>query len=153
AGIAVFAVTATDSRGCTGTVAYTLSVTAAPAVNSVAANGAGLCIGALQTCVSVPVILTRGDATGLRAVSVTLQLEAAKPRLCAPGTPPANAHLGSWASGFANRSIQVADKGGGKYVVDVVILGQPCGATAGGTLFTLDVAAQGPLGTGSIAVT
>jgi hypothetical protein len=98
-------------------------------------------------------VLTRGDATGLRAVSVTLQLETAKLRLCVPGTPASNAHLGTWANTFTNRSVQLTDLGGGRYTVDVVILGQPCGATGGGSLFTLDLAAQGPLGAGAVTVT
>ena len=153
AGISVFSLTAVDTRGCSGTTSYTLSVTSAPAVNSVAAVGTGLCLNPLQLCVSLPFVLTRGDAIGLRAVSVTFQLETAKLRLCAPGTPASNAHLGTWANTFANRSVQLTDLGGGRYTVDVVILGQPCGATGGGSLFTLDLAAQGPLGTGAVTVT
>ena len=152
-GVSVFTVSATDTRRCVGTSSYTLSVTAAPAVNSVAANGAGLCLNPLQTCVSLPFVLTRGDATGLRAVSVTLQLETAKLRPCTNGTLSSNVHLGTWANTFTNRSVQVSDLGSGRYEVDVVLLGQPCGATGGGSLFTFDLAAQGPLGTGSVTVT
>jgi hypothetical protein len=153
AGLSVFSVTAIDTRGCRGTASYTIGVTAAPAVNSAAAVGTGLCLNPQQVCVSLPFVLTRGDATGLRAVSVTFQLETAKLRLCTPGTPASNAHLGSWANTFANRNVQLTDLGGGRYTADVVILGQPCGATAGGSLFTLDVASQGPLGTGTVTVT
>ena len=151
-GIAVFSVTATDLRGCVGTVSYTISVTPAPAVNSVAANGAGLCLNPVQTCVSVPFELTRGDAVGLRAVSVTLQLDAAKLQLCTPGFPAGSIHLGTWGDTFNNRSLQVTDLGGGRYTVDVVLLGGPCGATGGGSVFTADVSAVGPTGTGTLSV-
>src|SRR5260221_8845458 len=64
-----------------------------------------------------------------------------------------NVHLGTWANTFTNRSVQVSDLGSGRYEVDVVLLGQPCGATGGGSLFTPDLAAQGPLGAGSVTVT
>jgi len=151
-GVSVFSVTATDVLGCAGTASYALTIAPAPAVNSVAANGAGLCLNPSVATVAVPFVLTRGDATGLRGVSTTFQLEAAKLRLASPGTPAANVHLGSWANTFPNRSVQIADLGGGRYTVDVVLLGAPCGATAGGSLFTLDVAAVGPTGTGSITV-
>ena len=152
AGIAVFSVSATDVLGCVGTAGYTLTISPAPAVNAVAANGAGLCLNPGVPTVAVPFALTRGDATGLRGVSTTFQLEAAKLRLASPGTPAANVHLGTWAASFSNRSLQVSDLGGGRYTVDIVLLGAPCGETEGGSLFTLDVAAVGPTGTGSITV-
>src|SRR6185503_11191803 len=82
AGLSAFDVRATDTRGCSGTASYTISVTAAPAVNSVAASDSGLCVNPSQPCASVPFVLTRGDAIGLRAVSVTFQLETAKLQLC-----------------------------------------------------------------------
>ena len=152
AGVSVFSVSATDVEGCVGTAGYTLTINAAPAVNNVAANGTGLCLNPSVPTVSVPFVLTRGDAVGLRGVSTTFQLDAAKLRLASPGTPAANVHLGTWASAFTNRSVQVTDLGGGRYTVDVVLLGAPCGATAGGSVFTLDVAAVGPTGSGSITV-
>lgn len=151
-GIGIFSVTATDVRGCKGTASYTISVTAAPAQNTVAANGAGLCLNPVQTCVSVPFVLTRGDAVGLRAVSVTLQLETAKLQLCAPGSPAANFHLGTWGAAFNNRSLQVTSLGSGRYTVDVVLLGGACGETGGGSVFTADVAAVGPTGSGALTV-
>ena len=152
AGVSVFSVTATDVLGCTGTVGYTLTISAAPAANSVAANGAGLCLNPAAATVSVPFVLTRGDATGLRGVSTTFQLDASRLRLASPGTPASNVHLGTWAASFPNRALQVTDLGSGRYTVDLVLLGAPCGETNSGSLFTLDVAAVGPTGTGSITV-
>jgi hypothetical protein len=148
----VFTVTATDDRGCLGAASYTVSITAAPPSNVVAAAGAGLCLDPAQTCVSVPFTLTRGDAIALRAVSVTFQLESGRLQLCNP-VPAANVQLGDWASAFPNRNLQVTDLGGGRYTVDLVLLGAACGETGGGTLFTVNVAAVGPTGTGSITVT
>jgi len=151
-GNSAFTVTATDSRGCSGSAFYVLSVTAAPPANTVT-PGTGLpCLSPVNACVPVPFTFTRGDATGLRALSVIVQLDPAKLRLCTPATPGVNVHLGTWAAGFANRTVQVADLGGGRIEVDLVLLGSPCGETGGGTLFTLDMAALGPAGTGSIAV-
>jgi len=151
-GAFAFTVTATDERGCSGSASYTVSITAAPAVNVVAAEGAGLCLDPAQTCVNVPFVLTRGDAVGLRGVSVTFELEAGMLDLCSPG-PPSNVMLGDWASAFSNRIAQVTQVAPGRYTVDVAILGAACGETGGGTLFTLSVKAVGPTGTGSITVT
>ncbi len=151
-GVYAFDVSATDDRGCSGSAGYTLSITTAPPVNVVAANGAGLCLDPVQTCVSVPFQLTRGDAVGLRGVSVTLELEAGKLELCNPG-PPSNVTLGDWAGGFANRILQVTEVSPGRYTVDVAILGSACGETGGGTLFTVDVKAVGPTGTGTLSIT
>ena len=152
AGLAAFDVRATDARGCSGTASYTIAVTAAPAVNAVAASTAGLCVNPGQPCASVPFVLSRGDASELRAVSVTFQLETSKLQLCNPGPASASATLGSWASGFPNRTLQVTSLGDGRYTADVVLLGANCGESEGGTLFTVDVKAVGPTGTGAISV-
>jgi hypothetical protein len=152
AGVSVFSVTAADVLGCAGTAGYTLTIAPVPAVNHVAANGTGLCLNPSAPTVAVPFVLTRGDATALRGISTTFQLEASKLRLASPGTPASNVHLGTWAASFANRSVQVTDLGSGRYTVDLVLLGAPCGEPNGGSLFTLDVAAVGPTGTGAITV-
>lgn len=153
AGIAVFAVTATDVRGCTGTANYTLTVTAAPAVNSVTPVTAGLCLNPAAPSVTVPFELARGDATPLRGVSVTFQIDTAKLKLANAGPASLSIQPGTWAVAFPNRSVLVTDLGAGRYTVDAVLLGAPCGATAGGSLFTVELAAQGPTGTGAVTVT
>ena len=72
-----------------------------------------------------------------------MQLDAAH-GLAPPGTPASSVHLGTLGEHvpepFRSGS---TDLGAGRFTVDVV-LGAPCGATAGGTLFTLDLAAVGP---------
>src|SRR5262249_45816392 len=48
----------------------------------------------------------------------------------------------------------VLNNGGGSYTADGTINGSPCGATAAtGTLFSVQVAAAGPSGTGTLTVT
>ena len=153
AGVGVFAVTATDARGCTGTTNLTLTVNSAPAVNAVTPLTAGLCLGPASTAVTVPFELTRGDAAALRGLSVTFQIDTAKLRLANPGAAANSIAAGTWAQSFGNRSMQVTDLGAGRYTVDVVLLGSPCGVTAGGSLFTLALAAQGPVGSGAVTVT
>lgn len=153
AGVSVFAVTATDVRGCAGTASYALTVTPAAAVNSVTPLTTGLCLNPLTTAVQVPFQLTRGDATGLRGASVTFQLDTTKLRLANPGAAALSFQPGTWAQSFGNRSMQVTDLGSGRYTVDVVLLGSPCGVTAPGSLFTVALAAQGPVGTGAVTVT
>src|SRR5262249_54438362 len=147
-GNSAFTVTATDTHGCSGSAFYVLSVTAAPPTNTVTIGGGLPCLSPANPCVQVPFTFTRGDAIGLRALGVVVQLDPARLRLCTPATPGVNVHLGTWASSFANRTVQVADLGGGRIEVDMVLLGPPCGETGGGSLFTLDVAALGPAGVG-----
>src|SRR5262249_40368851 len=151
-GNSAFTVIATDTRGCAGSAFYTLGVSAPPLVNNVAVGSVAACLSPANPCVSVPFPFTRGNATPLRAMSVTVLLDA-KLRLCAPATPASNVHLGSWGATFTNRAVLVNDLGGGRYAVDIPLLGTPCGETGGGTLFALDVAAVGPGGRGTISVT
>jgi hypothetical protein len=151
-GLRAFDVMATDVRGCTGTVSHTIAITAAPAANAVAASAAGLCLNPAQPCVSIPFTLARGDSVELRAVSVTFQLEASKLQLCNPGPPSASVTLGTWASTFPNRVLQVTSLGDGRYTADVVLLGSNCGEPGGGTLFEVQVAAAGPTGSAAIEV-
>ncbi len=151
-GVYVFTLVATDVRGCRGSADYALTITPVPAVTQIAASGAGLCINPARACVSLPFVFTRGESTGLRAVSVTFQLEAAKLVRCG-ATAAASIHPGDWAAAFPNLAFEVIDNGGGSYTVDQVVLGQPCGIEGGGTLFTMDLAAAGPDGAGTVSVT
>jgi hypothetical protein len=110
----------------------------------------GDCLTATHTCENVPVMFNRTDTSGARAASVTFQLSAAL-MLC--DVPGASIHRGTWLSGYANAAYQVLNNGGGSYTVDQSILGNPCGITTGGQLFTVDVKASGADGTGTIAIT
>ena len=146
-------VAATDSIECTETRAYMLTIFATAPVSSVAADAAGLMISNGLPCVAVPVEYTRGESTPVRGVRVTFALETARLALCTPATPAASIHPGSWLDGHVNTSLSVTDGGDGSYVVDLGLVGEPCGIDSGGTLFSIDLAAAGPDGSGTITVT
>ncbi len=152
AATSVFTLRVTDAFGCTAEETYTLSILASPPASSVTANGAGLCLSTTSTCVSVPFLFARGETAPARGVSVTFQLETAKLSLCTPGSPLSSVHLGTWFTGYTNHDLQVTDRGGGRYTVDVALFGSPCGIITGGQLFTVDVQSVGSDGTGSISI-
>jgi hypothetical protein len=151
-GASVFTIAAVDQFDCVGTEVYTLPVFTDPTIAHVTPVTAGLCLSAAHPCVSVPFVYTRADSAPAAAAHVTFQLD---PRfvLCSPGSPTASIHIGSWLASFSNKTFQVVDNGGGSYTVDQALLGLPCGPTTGGVLFTVDVAAVGGDGSGSITVT
>jgi hypothetical protein len=130
------------------------SIAGAPLCNQtqdrVQAVTAGLCISTAHPCVNVPVNFTRVNTTGARGISVTFTINLAKIQLC--GTPAASIHQGTWLNAYST-TFQVLDNGGGSYTVDQAILGLPCGQTAGGQLFTVDLAASDGDGTGTITIT
>jgi hypothetical protein len=146
-------VAARDSIGCTGTGSWVLAIFATPPVSSVAADATGLMISNGLPCVGVPVKYTRGESTPVGSVHVTFQLEPARLALCTPGTPAASVHPGPWLDGHSSASFSVTDAGDKSYDVDLSLIGEPCGIEEGGTLFTLDLAAAGPDGSGTISVT
>ena len=111
-------------------------IAAAPAPGSAISNP--------TSCVSVPVVFTRADATPIRAYSVTVELS---PNLSLCG--------GQFASaGYTQppRQFLVTSLGGNQWTVDDATLGSPCGASGSGTLFTLEVTSAETSGTGTITV-
>lgn len=148
----VFTLRVTDAFGCLAEETYTLSIFAAPPSSFVGAVADSLCLSTANTCVSVPFVLTRGETAPARGVSVTFQLEPGRLALCTPGVPESSVAIGSWLSGYSNTQLQVVDNGGGSYTVDLALFGAPCGVITGGELFTVDVQAAGPDGTGAIEV-
>lgn len=153
AGTSIFAITATDAYGCSGLENYTLDVFLTPPASVVAANTSASCLSAQNPCVSVPFVYTRADSTPARGISVTFQVDTTLFALCNAGPPTLSIHPGPWLAAFPNSGFQVVDHGGGSYTVDQAILGVPCGATNGGVLFTVDLKAAGPDGTGLLAIT
>lgn len=105
------------------------------------------CISTVHTCVSVPVVFSRTDTTGMRGYSVTLQLSA---NLALCGSITRGSYL---TSANPNTKFIVTDLGGGSYLVDEVILGVPCGATGSGTLFTIPLTSSSPGGIGTVSIT
>ena len=148
----LFTLGVTDAVGCTATESYVMSVLATPPASSVAADASGLCLSTANSCVSVPFRFARGETAPARAASVTFRLEAGKLALCTPGSPASSVHLGAWLAGYSDTQMQVIDRGGGTYTVDIGLLGWPCGVLTGGELFTVDVQSVGPDGAGAIEV-
>jgi hypothetical protein len=148
----VFVISVSDSNGCSATRGYTLPIFSGSIVNTIAANASGLCLGPAHASVLVPFVLTRSDTLPARGFTVRFQLDPVRLALANPANPAANLHVGSWFAGYDVLSPQITDNGGGAYTVDVSVFGLPCGPTTGGSLFSIDVAAAGPDGGGSIAV-
>lgn len=96
--------------------------------------------------VQVPVMIERLDPTPARGYSITAQLSS-------------NVVIGSiveydYLSRVGNTQMLVTDLGNNRYVVDCTILGDPCGASGSGVLFTLPIsAAPGATdGTGTVTI-
>ncbi len=108
--------------------------------NEVVADVSALgCIHLSDPCATVPVMFNRTDTTPLRAVSVAFELSS-ELELCGDGVQPGTLFD---TYGMLTPYFYVTDNGGGSYTVDYSILGEPCGPTTGGELFTIDVAASG----------
>ena len=122
---------------------------AAPPDNQVTAGPAPSCISSSNTCITIPVNITRTTSDNVRGFSVTLQLSA-NLQLCAGNSSITE---GTYLSGVGATNFQVLNNGGGNYTVDCAILGTPCGATAAtGNLFNLAVKRNGSDGTGTITL-
>ena len=145
-----------------GTVTYSPwldgSISGTPACNQtgnpVTPDPESTCLTAATPCNTVSFDITRTDAAGMRAFSVTFQLSS-ELELCTGS--PGDIAEGTYLSGVGGTNFQVLDNTGGSYTVDCAILGLPCGATAAtGTLFTVNVKASGTASsedTGTITVT
>jgi hypothetical protein len=116
-----------------------------------AAVAPGACVSNASPCVTVPVLFTRIEAAPARAISARIQLSP-ELTLCDAAHPANSIHQGSWLAAYTS-AFQVMDLGGGAYQVDQSILGNPCGITTSGQLFTLDVTGAGADGVGLITVT
>jgi hypothetical protein len=153
AGTFSFEITVTEASGCTGRRGYTMSVYPVTPVTSVTLGPPSSCITTPTPCVNLPATLTRGESATARAISVTFHLDPSRLSLCAPATPTASIHAGNWLNGFSPTVFQVVDNGGGSYTVDQTVLGDPCGPTGGGTLFTVDLKSVIPGdGTGTVTL-
>ena len=118
--------------------------------NTVSAISASSCITSAHPCATVPVQISRTDATALFAFSVTFSLSS-ELSLCSPG--PAVTE-GSYLSASGPTAFQVRDLGGGTYVADGTILGvSNCGSTdSSGTLFNIQVSNSGGSGNGTVSI-
>jgi hypothetical protein len=148
-----FTVTTTDARGCATSSSHSLTTFDAPITATIAPAASSLCVNPARPFVSVPLVYARTDTTPIRLVSVTFHLDTSRLALRTPGTPGASVHLGSWFNAYPNSLLQVVNNGGGTYTADATLLGLPCGPVNGGQVLTVDVAAAGPDGFGTISVT
>lgn len=96
------------------------------------------CLSTSSSCVAVPVVIERTDATPVRAYTVTFHLS---PELaqCVTGVTE-----GDYLSRVASTQMFVTDNGGGSYTVDCGTLGPVCGSTGDGELFRLHLSAAAP---------
>lgn len=137
------------TRSLAPLIALALSLPAAGvalAANVIAPQAPAGCIDLAHPCVTVPVALLRDDALGVMAYSVTFTLSP-ELTLCNVGSPITS-------GGFlANPDFHMIDHGDGSYTVDEATLGAPCGATGGGTLFTIQVQSASSTATGVVTVT
>lgn len=104
----------------------------------------------LNTCVTVPVNITRTDAIPMRGYSVKVTLSP-ELMLC---TGLGSITEGSYLSSAGSTNFQVLSNGGGVYTVDCAILGaSSCVTAASGTLFNLSVKRTVATGAGTVTVT
>ncbi len=127
----------------------TVSVLLNTTGSTIAAQPPAACITPTHPCVSVPVTISRSEATPVRGYSVTVQLSDIL-ALCPEAPVVGGNYLSSVATSFFNWYAN----GGGSYTIDGSILGTTCGATAPtGTLFTLNLSSAVPSGTGTVTLT
>lgn len=96
-------------------------------------------ISACNTCLTVPVEFNRLDTSLLRGVSVTFELSSELELCSGTSSIKLATGTGSLYDGFTNTQFFVVDNGAGSYTADATLLGTPCGVTAGGIVFTVDV--------------
>ncbi len=152
-GTFAFTIGVTDTAGCSASESYVVDVFASAPVSSIAANTTGLAVSSAHPYPAVPFVFTRGEATPARGVTVRFRIDPAWLALRTPSNPAASVQPGPWVAGYPNAQLLVTDVGGGEYAVDLVLLGSPCGITAGGTLFTVELGAVAGDGSSPIEVT
>ncbi len=151
-GTSAFSIGFTDAYGCGTSSPWALTVFAAPAGATLAANPVGLCLSTVTTQVGVPFVLTRTDTTSVHRLWLAFALDTTRLALATPATPAASIHLGAWFGGFGAPTPLVTAAGNGTYVVDVTVPPGPCGPGSGGTALTVDLGAGALDGAGAITV-
>jgi hypothetical protein len=129
-------------------VGHTIAASFAPGA-SVSAGPAPAIISSANTCVTIPVTLSRLTSEPVRAFSVSFSLSPGL-ELCA-GT--SSVGEGTFLSAIGTTFFHTTDLGGGHYRADGALLGLPCGPTGlTGTLFQLAVKSALASGSGTVAV-
>ncbi|MCC6649833.1 MAG: hypothetical protein IT348_01635, partial [Candidatus Eisenbacteria bacterium] len=151
----VRAALALAGRAFQAAVATTLVLLSSAAfANAQTVINAGSPSGTISTAtpsLSVPVTITRTDATPNRLFHVTFQLSGG---LTLTGGTAGILEGNYLDSSGATTVMNVMDNGGGSYSVDGTILGAPCNNVAlTGTLFTIPVSSSDTSGTGTVTLT
>lgn len=99
---------------------------------------------------SVPITLTRSDATSLASFSIWVRLS---PELTLAGGV-SGVHEGTFlSSGGGSTTLMAFDRGDGVWQVDGTTLGDPCGTAAlSGTLFSIDVSSASAAAAASVSI-
>ena len=114
--------------------------------NTISMIPPSVCVSVANSCVDVPVVVSRTTSDDVRGFSVKVQLSG--------GLTLCSATEDSYLSSVSGTQFQVLALGGNLYEIDDVILGLPCGATAAsGALFTLHVGSSLASGTGTVTIT
>ncbi|MEY4071716.1 MAG: hypothetical protein RL721_2330, partial [Candidatus Eisenbacteria bacterium] len=143
--------TATDAAGCTATIEHLVDVYATVPLSTVRAVSLGQALTSARSRVTVPFTYSRGESDSVRGVTVSFQTDPT--RVALNDSMTAAIRLGDWTAGHLNTNLQIVEDGPGAWTVDVILLGEPCGITTGGTLFTVDLTSVGPDGPAPIVVT
>jgi hypothetical protein len=114
--------------------------------NMISMIAPSVCVTAANSCVDIPVVISRTTSDNVRGFSVKVQLSG-NLTLC-------SATEDTYLSSVSGTQFQAFPLGGNLYEIDGVILGLPCGATAAsGGLFTLHVGSSLASGTGTVTIT
>ncbi len=139
-------------------VALMLLLAAAASADTVPVIAPDGCLSDADPCGLATVAFDRTSTDALRGLSVTFELSE-ELALCS-GDLEADLQVATGASALfgdaTNLQVQRVDLGAGRYTVDLALLGEPCGPTGGGDVFTIAVTrAAGQSGSvaGTITVT
>ena len=139
------------ARGAALVAVLALAIPAAghAAPDAVTAGAPDHCVTMATPCATVPVTIADNTGIGLRAYSVTVTLSA-NLSLCGAGFTTGSYLL---AGSSPPPAFIVTARGNNVWVVDASTLGPaPCGATGGGTLFTLQVTSGDAGGHGTVSL-
>ncbi len=132
------------------TANHTIAASFALTPGTISAQSTATYLCPTNTCVTIPVSLSRTYNNPVLGFSVTFQLSPDL-TLCS-GT--GSVTEGTFLSAAGATLFNVADHGGGSYSADGAVLGGDCGPTGlSGLLFNIGVASTAPGGTGTVTIT
>jgi PKD repeat protein len=125
----------TDPQLLTGE-AFTIATSVPP--DTVLIGDIDGCLSQADSCRTVAFTFERLSTTPARGASVTFRLSP-ELQLC-HGNPNLDIQMGSWLQDYLPSVLfAVESNSDGSYTVDQAILGDPCGVTTGGQLFSISI--------------